>query len=159
MFSSDKIIPRLAVFSILVVIIGAMCWYYGRSFNEKAVSINADMIQKGRLSGRFWRVLECDNQWITLTKYGFRINLTGVDAQECRPGDYISFIARKGAAEKNMSLWHPEIIHFHGTSKFRFLISYIAIIMVFWMCCRHLGVRKNCWSLVFRRQKKPCLTD
>lgn len=149
MISSNRIALRvLFIISSLAVCV-AICAYHGISGRERIIHLTEQMIQDGKLTARFWKVQACRQNLVTLSKYGYRINLDGSRVQNLNPGDKVSFIARK--SENEDFFWFPEKVHVHGTSTLKFWISGIAVLFVLLKFRLHFEFKRDSWSLIFRR--------
>lgn len=157
MFSTDRFLLRLLTFSALIVLSIAICAYHGISGKKRITRLTDEMMENGHLTGRFWRVVKCKEGEITISKYGYSVNLACKNQLDCHPGDNVSFVARKGGG--NSILWIPERMKFHGTSSLKFWISGIAVLISFLMCCRHLSVQRGSVGLTFRKRESSCPMD
>lgn len=157
MFSTDRVFLRLLTFSVLIVLIIAICAYHGISGKKRIIRLTDEMMENGHLTGRFWRVVKCKEGEITISKYGYSVNLACKNQIDCRPGDNVSFVAKKGGG--NSILWVPERMKFHGTSSFKFWISGIGVLFVLVMCYRHFGLVRQSLSLTFKEKLNSCQTD
>lgn len=119
-----------------------------------------EMAEQGHFVGRFWRAVGPGGHKIILTKFNRILVLYTLAPEHLRPGDYVSFIARKmKRGNPQQEIWEAVDIRFHGTSARRFLISGVAVLIVLFMLLRHLRIDKRSQSLAFREEKKPCQMD
>ncbi len=152
MFHSNRISLRLLFIVLSLAICFAVCVYHGKSGKKRITHLTNEMIQGGKLTGRFWRVQTCRQNIVTLSKYGYKISLVTINFKNFHPGDRVSFIARKEKKGSDDVLWFPEKIHVHGTSVYKFWISGLAVVFVLLMCRMYLGYANNSWSLIFKEK-------
>jgi hypothetical protein len=157
LFSTDRVIIRLFIFGVCLALIILICAYHGISGKKRIIRISDEMLEKGQLTGRFWRIVKCKESEITVSKFSYSVRLACNDTKGCRPGDNVSFIAQK--VSRQSTLWVPERFKVHGTSSFKFCISGIALLLVFLMCYRHLSVERGCFDLIFRKRESSCPMD
>ena len=159
MFNRDRILLRILFFIFSLAVCVALCAYHGTSGKKRIINLINEMTLNGTLTDSYWEVKETRDGVITISKYGYSINLVCDKQRGYRPGDMVSFIAQKEQGNNDSTLWLPERIHLHGTSFFKFCISSLAIIIVLVMCCCHFGLAKKTWGLILKEDSNSCRTD
>ena len=150
-FSNSEFTRRLVMFCIFLPIVMVLCVFHGLSAKSKAIYLIDQMIAKGNLTGKFWRVIQSQNGQITITKYQRTIALVSAFPKDAHIGDRISFIAKiEKAKGKSAPPWHPTKIRFHGTSSFKYGISVLSVSLVLIMGLKYLRFDRKSFSLTFK---------
>lgn len=157
---SESLNCRLIIFLICVGLVFAFCAFHGYYDGLRTGRIMDEMAEQGHFIGRFWRTVGRGEHKIVLAKFN-RILVLSISAPEdLRPGDHVSFIARKtGRGNPHQEVWEAVENHVHGTSAARFLISAVAVFIVSFTLLRHLRADTKSRSLAFREEEKPCQMD
>jgi hypothetical protein len=90
------------------------------------------MLATGKLTGKFWRIIDVQHDKIAVTKYKKKVNLVWSQPELVKKGDRISFVASSDnlICLKNDLLLRPTKIKIHGTSVLKFQLSILSIIIV-----------------------------
>jgi hypothetical protein len=147
-------INRLVIFFISAAVITASCMLHGIFGGVRADKTFDDMITSGNLTGKFWRVIDIQNDRITVAKYKKKITLLRLQPGPLEKGDRVSFVARNESLTglNSDTVWRPVKIRIHGKSSFKFGISFISASIVIIMCLRYIRFDRKSYSLLFTRE-------
>ncbi len=128
--------------------------YNARNNSKKrTIRLVDEMIEKGTLAGKFWRVSHTHNSQITVTKFQRHVTLKCPQEVGVQVGDKISFIATLEKLEsEEIPLWHPTTTRYHSSSLCKYLISVPALLLLFISALRHLKFDVKNLSLVYRKR-------
>ena len=142
-FLSNEITRRAIIFSFSIAIIISLCAYHGILGRVKTIDLIDQMIVNGNLTGKFWRVIKAQDDQITITKYQRTITLSVHPQKRIRAGDKVSFVAKLGNAQDHLGAsWYAIILRIHGTSSFKFILSFVSVMIVIVMFLRHFRFHK-----------------
>jgi hypothetical protein len=149
---NTKLVQRSLIFIGSLIIIVAFSVFHGISGGAESTKILDQMLATGKLTGKFWRIIEVKPGRITVTKYRKIVTLIYKSTQQVRKGDNISFIAKSnGHTDPNGDLlWNPAKMRIHGKSSFKFYLSFISVLIVLIICLRSIQFDKRTISLTFR---------
>jgi len=147
-------LKRSILFIIPTVIIIASCIFNGIHGEYLTISTINKMLATGKLTGKFWRIIDVQHDKIAVTKYKKKVNLVWSQPELVKKGDRISFVASSDnlICLKNDLLLRPTKIKIHGTSVLKFQLSILSIIIVLIMFLRSIRFDRKTLSLTFRME-------
>lgn len=148
-------INRSVIFFISAAIIIASCMLHGIFGGVRADKTFDGMITSGNLTGKFWRVIDIQNDRITVAKYKKVITLLRLQPGYVEKGDRVSFVAKPEnlTGLNSDPVWRPVKIRIHGKSTFKFGISFFSALIVIIMCLRYIRFDRKSFSLLFSKEQ------
>jgi hypothetical protein len=145
---AQELTQRFIVLATVAIVLISLCALHGSRGKSRAIHLIDQMIERGNLTGKFWRITALGDGQITLTKYQRVVVLSCSTPRDVRIGDNVSFIAERPIPQAgDFGPWQPKNVHFHGTSWFKYGLSVLSSLLIFVLCLRHFHLDNH--SLTF----------